>query len=96
LVDLVVGGELGGGVALLRLAALHLLSQPLPKELTFNMRIYVDGDRYYNVAAYGTDARGLCVSSQSLRPQSAEGGNRRHIHLFKAVNTSSTALFSIR
>ena len=40
-VELTVGGELGGGVALLRLAALHLLNQLLPDELKFYARIYV-------------------------------------------------------
>jgi hypothetical protein len=38
---LTVGGELGGGAALLRLATLHLLNQLLPDELKFNARIYV-------------------------------------------------------
>jgi hypothetical protein len=41
LVELAVGGELGGGAALLRLATLHLLNQLLPDELKFNVRIYV-------------------------------------------------------
>jgi hypothetical protein len=40
-VELTVGGELGGGAALLRLATLHLLNQLLPDELKFNVRIYV-------------------------------------------------------
>ena len=55
-VELAVGGELGGGAALLRLAALHLLSQLLPKELKFYARIYVKKDRYYDIATYGEDA----------------------------------------
>jgi dissimilatory sulfite reductase (desulfoviridin) alpha/beta subunit len=50
-VELTVGGELGGGAALLRLAVLHLLNQLLPDELKFNARIYVKKDRYYNITA---------------------------------------------
>ncbi len=41
LVELTVGGELGGGAALLRLATLHLLNQLLPDEVKFKMWIYV-------------------------------------------------------
>jgi len=55
-ITLAVGGELGGGAALLRLAALHLLNQLLPKELKFNVRIYVVRGRYYYIAATGGDA----------------------------------------
>jgi hypothetical protein len=55
-VELTVGGELGGGAALLRLATLHLLNQLLPDELKFNARIYVKKDRYYDIATYGEDA----------------------------------------
>jgi hypothetical protein len=55
-VELTVGGELGGGAALLRLAALRLLNQLLSKELKFNVRIYVKKDRYYDIATYGEDA----------------------------------------
>ncbi|MFZ8839588.1 MAG: hypothetical protein ACO2PM_11920, partial [Pyrobaculum sp.] len=40
-VILAVGGELGGGAALLRLATLHLLNQLLPEELKFGVRTYV-------------------------------------------------------
>jgi hypothetical protein len=40
MVELAVGGELGGGVALLRLATLHLLNQLLPDELRFNVQTY--------------------------------------------------------
>jgi hypothetical protein len=53
-VVLTVGGELGGGAALLRLATLHLLNQLLPDELKFYARIYVE--RAYNIAAYGENA----------------------------------------
>ncbi|MFZ8806737.1 MAG: PaRep2b protein [Pyrobaculum sp.] len=56
MVKLTVGGELGGGAALLRLATLHLLNQLLPKELTFNVRIYVERGRNYNIVATGGDA----------------------------------------
>jgi hypothetical protein len=56
MVMLTVGGELGGGAALLRLATLHLLNQLLPDELKFNARVYVNRDRYYYIAAYGEDA----------------------------------------
>jgi tetratricopeptide (TPR) repeat protein len=69
LVELAVGGELGGGAALLRLAALHLLNRLMPDELKFNARIYVKRGRYYYIAAYGEDAarfmRLLAVSAPS-------------------------------
>jgi hypothetical protein len=39
-VMLIVGGELGGGAALLRLATLHLLNRLLPDELKFGVRVY--------------------------------------------------------
>ncbi|AKT33696.1 PaRep2b protein [Pyrobaculum sp. WP30] len=58
-VELAVGGELGGGSALLRLAALHLLNQLLPNELKFNARIYVGEGRYYRITATGEDAARL-------------------------------------
>jgi hypothetical protein len=68
-VMLAVGGELGGGVALLRLATLHLLRQLLPDELKFNVRAYVGEGSYYNIAAYGENAarlkRLLAVSAPS-------------------------------
>ncbi len=57
-VMLTIGGELGGGAALLRLATLHLLSQLLPKELKFKTRIYVVRS-IYRIAAYGEDAARL-------------------------------------
>ena len=50
MVKLTVGGKLGGGAALLRLATPHLLSQLLPKELKFDARIYVGEGRYYHIA----------------------------------------------
>jgi hypothetical protein len=68
-VVLVVGGELGGGAALLRLATLHLLNQLLPKELKFGVRAYVRNGSLYNIVAYGEDAarlmRLLAVSAPS-------------------------------
>jgi hypothetical protein len=68
-VELAVGGELGGGAALLRLAALHLLNQLLPDELKFNIQVYVGEGRYYDIAASGGDAarlkRLLAVSAPS-------------------------------
>jgi len=65
---LTVGGELGGGAALLRLATLHLLNRLLSNELKFNVRVYA-GEGVYNIAAYGEDAarfmRLLAVSAPS-------------------------------
>ncbi len=55
-VTLVVGGELGGGAALLRLAALRLLNRLLSKELKFDVRAYVGEGRYYRITATGVDA----------------------------------------
>ncbi len=61
-VVLAVGGELGGGAALLRLAALHLLSRLLPDELKFNIRTYVERGRYYRITASGENAaRFMCL-----------------------------------
>jgi hypothetical protein len=51
-VELAVGGELGGGAALLRLATLHLLNRLLPDELKFNARLRV-GQSVYRIAARG-------------------------------------------
>jgi len=68
-VELAVGGELGGGAALLRLAALHLLNELLPEDLRFGVRTYVGEGRYYDIAATGEDAvrfkRLLAVSAPS-------------------------------
>jgi len=58
-VVLTVGGELGGGAALLRLATLHLLNELLPDGLKFGVRTYVKEGRYYDIAAYGGDAARL-------------------------------------
>jgi len=68
-VELAVGGELGGGASLLRLAALLLLSQLLPDELKFGVRVYVRNGNLYNIAAYGENAarlkRLLAISAPS-------------------------------
>jgi hypothetical protein len=58
-VKLTVGGELGGGAALLRLATLHLLNQLMPDELKFDVRIYVGEGRYYDITTGGENAAGL-------------------------------------
>jgi hypothetical protein len=58
-VMLTVGGELGGGAVLLRLATLHLLNQLMPDEWKFNARAYMKRGRYYYIAAYGENAVGL-------------------------------------
>jgi len=58
-VMLAVGGELGGGAALLRLAALRQLNELLPDGLKFGVHTYVERGRYYNIAAYSDDAARL-------------------------------------
>ncbi len=58
-VVLAVGGELGGGAALLRLAALRSLNGLLPDGLRFGVHTYVKEGRYYNIAATGEDAARL-------------------------------------
>jgi len=69
LVVLTVGGELGGGAALLRLATLYLLNKLLSDELKFGVQTYIKEGRYYNIAAYGENAerlkRLLAVSAPS-------------------------------
>jgi hypothetical protein len=59
IVMLTVGGELGGGAALLRLVALYLLNELLPKGSAFNVRVYIGEGRYYRIATYGENAAGL-------------------------------------
>jgi hypothetical protein len=54
-VELTVGGELGGGATLLRLASLHLLNQLLSKELKFDVRTYM-GEDVCRIVAYGENA----------------------------------------
>jgi hypothetical protein len=58
-VELAVGGELGGGAALLRLAALHLLNRLLPDELKFGVQVYVGEGRCYNITATSENATRL-------------------------------------
>jgi len=72
-VELAVGGELGGGAALLRLATLHLLNQLLPDGLRFGVRTYVKEGRYYYIAAYGGDAARL-MRLLAVAAPSAGGG----------------------
>jgi hypothetical protein len=68
-VGLAVGGELGGGAALLRLATLLLLKELLSEELKFDVRVHVSNDSLYIIAAYGENAarfmRLLAVSAPS-------------------------------
>jgi len=68
LVVLTVGGELGGGAVLLRLATLYLLNQLLSDELKFGVRTYIKRDTYY-ITATGENAarfmRLLAVSAPS-------------------------------
>jgi hypothetical protein len=58
-IGLTVGGELGGGAALLRLATLHLLDQLLPDDLKFNIRTRVKEGKYYRISATGKNAARL-------------------------------------
>ncbi len=61
-VELIVGGELGGGAALLRLATLHLLNQLLSDELKFGVQTYArKGKKHliYNITATGENAARL-------------------------------------
>jgi hypothetical protein len=68
-VQLTVGGELGGGAALLRLATLHLLNQLLSDEWKFGVRAYIGKGRYYYITATSENAvwlkRLLAVSAPS-------------------------------
>jgi hypothetical protein len=68
-VELAVGGELGGGAALLRLATLYLLNQLLPDGLKLGVRVYMGEGRYYNITATRENAarlkRLLAVSAPS-------------------------------
>jgi hypothetical protein len=69
-VILTVGGELGGGAVLLRLATLHLLNQLMPDELKFGVRVYIGEGRYYNITATREVTRFkrlLAVSAPSAR-----------------------------
>jgi hypothetical protein len=66
---LTVGGEPGGGAALLRLATLYLLNQLLPDEMKLGIRTYVKEGRYYSIVSTGEDAvklkRFLAVTAPS-------------------------------
>jgi hypothetical protein len=57
-VVLAVGGELGGGAALLRLVTLLLLKELLSEELKFDVRVYLNRCVYY-ITAGGENAAGL-------------------------------------
>ncbi len=57
-VVLTVGGELGGGAALLRLITLHLFNQHLPDGMKFGVQTYIKEGRYFNITAYGENAAG--------------------------------------
>jgi hypothetical protein len=72
-VVLTVGGELGGGAALLRLATLHVLKELLPDELKFGVRVYVKNGRYYNITTTSGDAAGL-MRLLAVSAPSAGGG----------------------
>ncbi len=72
LVALTVGGELGGGAALLRLAALLLLNELLPDGLKFNVRVYVESG-IYRITSAGENAAGLMCFLAVSAP-SAGGG----------------------
>jgi hypothetical protein len=69
LIVLAVGGELGGGAALLRLATLYVLKELLPDEQNFDVRAYIGEGRYYYIVASGKNAarlmRLLAVSAPS-------------------------------
>jgi len=85
-VKLVVGGELGGGAALLRLAALRLLDQLLPDGRKFGVRTHVVRDRYYYIAAYGENAARLKRLLAVTAP-SASGGylSPKFVHFVEAA-----------
>jgi len=56
-VELTVGGELGGGATLLRLAALRSLNELLPEDLKFGVHTYVGKGIYLIDATVGDAAR---------------------------------------
>jgi len=72
-VVLAVGGELGGGAALLRLAALRLFNDLLPDGLKFDMHMYMVGGKNYVITAYGEDAARL-MRLLAVSAPSASGG----------------------
>jgi hypothetical protein len=71
-VVLAVGGELGGGAALLRLTTLHLLNELLPDGLKFNVRVYVESG-IYRITSAGENAAGL-MRFLAVSAPSAGGG----------------------
>jgi hypothetical protein len=72
-VKLTVGGELGGGAALLRLTTLHLLNQLLSDELKFNVRIYVN-EGVYNITVSGNENAAKLKRFLAVTAPSAGGG----------------------
>ncbi len=72
-IRLAVGGELGGGAALLRLATLHLLNQLLPKELKFGVRTYM-GEGACRIVATGGDAARFMRILAVTAPSAGGGG----------------------
>jgi hypothetical protein len=71
-VELTVGGELGGGATLLRLAALRLLNELLPEDLKFGVHTYVK-EGIYLIDATGDDAARL-MRLLAVAAPSAGGG----------------------
>jgi len=71
-VELAVGGELGGGATLLRLAALRLLNELLPEDLKFGVHTYVK-EGIYLIDATGGDAARL-MRLLAVAAPSAGGG----------------------
>jgi hypothetical protein len=71
-VELTVGGELGGGATLLRLAALRLLNELLSRDLRFGVNTYVEEGKYL-IDATGDDAARLMRLLAASAP-SAGGG----------------------
>jgi hypothetical protein len=71
-VGLTVGGELGGGAALLRLATLHLLNELLPDGLKFNVRVYVESG-VYRITSAGENAAGLMRFLAVSAPSAGRG-----------------------
>ncbi|MFP3169046.1 MAG: hypothetical protein RXR01_08055, partial [Thermoproteus sp.] len=71
-VVLTVGGELGGGATLLRLAALRLLNELLSRDLRFGVNTYVEEGKYL-IDATGDDAARLMRLLAASAP-SAGGG----------------------
>jgi hypothetical protein len=72
-VKLTVGGELGGGAALLRLTTLHLLNQLLSDELKFNARTYVN-EGVYNITVSGNENAARLKRFLAVTAPSAGGG----------------------